>query len=494
MNKYFRLQLTIILIVFSLVISSIIALFDYGKLKESVRIGHETKIEMAEDGIINSLHTIDKAYNFFDYKIVDEMEENSNKLIDMYEVNPEFETWNFDALSKRFGMDIYIINLENIIEYSSLAEDIGLNFEVCCASLSKLLDERRMSNAFHHDGMDIQQSSGEIKKFSYMPTPDQKYIIELGVLLGDDEIFKQFNFMTTIEGLIEDYEAINTINVYNSSGFLLGYTVIDNVPKKIDDEMRTIFNDVVRSGEANEIVEESNQGLVTYRYIPYVADEKRGLSTNRVVEIVYNDAELEGMLEYYQNEFIIQLIVIILASVALSFIIARLVAKPIYLAFHDSLTGLKNRAAFEDEIKKRLMKKKNSVALMMIDLDNFKAVNDSLGHSEGDRILKYTGKTIQDIAGSSNIASRVGGDEFVVVFSDIQKEEIKEIAQLMVDKINDEFTLLRNGENIDVSISVGIAYAIEGDDVNKLYDRADSALYTSKENGKNRFTICGFDH
>lgn len=493
MNENFRLQLTIILIIFSLVISSIVALFDYVKLQESVRAGHETKIEIAEDRIINSLHTIDKAYTIFDYKIADDMERNSKEIIRLYEENPEFETWNFDWLSRKFNMDIFIINLDNIVVHSSFEDDIGLDFNKCCSSLSKLLVERRASNTFHHDGMDLQQKTGEIKKFSYMPTPDQKYIIELAVSLENNDIFKQFNFIKTIEELVADYDAINSINVYNFSGFLLGYTALDQVSRKIDNEMLPILKEAAYSGEAKETIRKSAANDVTYRYIPYTAEEERGLSTSRVVEIVYNDVELEGLLSYYRNEFIIQFIIITIASIVLSFVIARLVAKPIYLAFHDSLTGLKNRAAFEEEIKKRLAGRKSTIALMMIDLDNFKAVNDILGHSQGDRILKYAGKTIQEVAGSTNIASRVGGDEFVVVFSGIQQETIEEIAKTMVEKINSELSLLKNGFNIDVSISIGIAYAIDGDQVNTLYDRADDALYNSKKNGKNQFTVYSFD-
>lgn len=493
MNKNYRLQLTMILIVFSLVISSIVAIFDYEKLKESVQVGHETKIEIAEDGIISSLHTIDKAYTIFDSKIADDMEKSSKEIIRLYEENPAFESWNFNRLSKRFGMDIFIINSDNIVVHSSFKEDVGLDFTKCCKSLAKLLDERRTSAAFYHDGMDLQQKTGEIKKFSYMATPDQKYIIELAVSLENDEIFERFNFMTTIEKLVADYNAINSINVYNLSGYLLGYTTRDRVAKKIADEMLPVLKEAARSGEAKETIRKSDENYITYRYIPYTAEEERGLSTSRVVEIVYNDVELEGILSYYRNEFITQLIIIMIASVILSFIIARLVAKPIYLAFHDSLTGLKNRAAFEDEIKKRLADKKSTVALMMIDLDNFKAVNDFLGHSEGDRILKYVGNTIQEVAGSVNVASRVGGDEFVVVFLDIQQTAIEGIAETMVEKISSELSLLKNGYNIDVSISVGIAYAVDGDQVNTLYDRADHALYNSKENGKNQYTVYGFD-
>lgn len=488
MNKYFRLQLTIILIIFSIVISFVIAIFDYGKLKDQVHISHETKIEMAENAVINSLHTIDKAYHFFDTNTANRMEKYTEVLLEKYEDNPDFETWNFEELKERFEMDIFIIDANNVVTYSSFIEDIGLDFNECCTSFANLLDKRRMNGAFYHDGMDIQQSDGQIKKFSYRATPDHKYIIELGVSLEDDDIFKEFNFLDIIDALESEHKAIHSIHVYSSVGLILGYMDADGRSKEVDENMRSIFKEALSSGEAEETVKKVDGQNLTYRYIRYVANETRGLSTNRIVEIIYDDAELEGLLAYYREELMFQLLVIVIGAIGLSFIIARLVAKPIYLAFHDSLTGLKNRAAFEDELEKKLRKNKGSVALMMIDIDNFKLVNDSLGHAEGDRILKYTAKTIQEEVGSTNIASRVGGDEFVVVFSEVERNEVKQIAESMVDKIKKEFSILHDG-SIDVSISVGIAFAIDGDKVDRLYDRADNALYTSKENGKNQYTI-----
>ena len=173
----------------------------------------------------------------------------------------------------------------------------------------------------------------------------------------------------------------------------------------------------------------------------------------------------------------------------LSSIIARLVAKPIYLAFHDSLTGLKNRAAFDEEIKKRLAKKHGSVALMMIDIDNFKTVNDSLGHGEGDRILCLAAATIQDITDPSHVVARVGGDEFVIILSKINERELKRFAAEMVNKLREELLAQHQLENMDVSISIGIAYATTHDEADTLYNKADHALYKSKENGKNQFNF-----
>lgn len=489
MDKQFRFRLTMILIIFALVISFIIAVFDFNKLMSRVVLEHDNKVELAETTIINSLHTIDEVYDFTDKTTAEKMEAYSEEMVTMYEADPDFSNWDFDALSKRYGMEIYIINAENVITHSSFERDIGLDFVKCCGSLAKLIDERRENNVFAHDGMDIQQVSGQIKKFSYMPTPDQQYIIELGFSLEEDEIFKRFNFLETIEALEEKYSLINSINVYSPGGLILGYTSADGKSKEVIDEMKPIFKEVLRNGEAKEKVMKTDEGNVTYRYVPYSADEVRGLSTKRIVEIVYNEVALEDLLVDYRNQFLLELLIIVMAVVGLSYFIARLVSRPVYLAFHDSLTDLKNRAAFEDELLKRLEKKNQSVALMMIDIDNFKMVNDKLGHGEGDRILKHTANIINKESGEGNVAARVGGDEFVVVFTNVSEDEIRKIANTIIDKNYYEYSALQRAGELDVSISAGIAYAEEDETIGSLYDKADRALYKSKENGKNQYTI-----
>lgn len=481
MNKHFRLQLTMILIAFSLVLSLLIAWFDYGKLKDRVLIGHETKIEMAESKILESLTIIDSVYSLLDYQMADEMEDYSNELLAKYEKEPDFDKWDFRKLKKQFGMEIFIINEDNQIINSSMSKDIGLDFEKCCTGLAKLLTERRTGTDFSHDGMDLQQRTGEMKKFSYMPTPDHKYIIELSLALEGKEIYQEFNFMKTIAILEEKYDEINSIRVYNSTGRQLGVKEV----RKVLPAMRSVIREALSTVEPKE----RSDGHVTYRYIPYIADDPRGLSTKRVVEIVYNNGDLVGLLGSYRNEFIFQLFLILVAAVGLSFIIARLVAKPIHLAFHDSLTGLKNRAAFDEEMKKRLAKKQGSMALMMIDIDNFKTVNDSLGHGEGDRILQLAATTIQEIAGPTHVVARVGGDEFVIILSKIKEHELKQLAATMVDTLKEELLAQLELEHMDVSISMGIAYATVYDEADTLYDKADHALYQSKENGKNQFNF-----
>lgn len=149
-------------------------------------------------------------------------------------------------------------------------------------------------------------------------------------------------------------------------------------------------------------------------------------------------------------------------------------------AEHDALTGLINRGAFE-QIKQLFTNNPISLALLLIDVDKFKGINDSYGHETGDRILVKVAAVIKESFRSNDYPARVGGDEFAVILTDIDVEE-KEIIQAKVQRINEMLMHPTDGLP-SVSLSVGGAFSKRGF-VDDLYAHADSALYAVKENGR----------
>ncbi|AXH99424.1 GGDEF domain-containing protein [Sporosarcina sp. PTS2304] len=487
MDKGFRYKLTGILISFTLILSLIIIVADYLKLKKSVKESLETQIQLAEDEIITSLSTIDKVYNVLDVERAESMKEFSEELVKQYERNPNFSTWDYKALKEQSGMDVFIINSDNVVIESSYEADIGLDFKSCCKNFGKLLDKRRESGLFTHDDLDIQQLSGEFKKFSYMPTPDKKYIIELSYFLEDKLVFKEFNFLDTMHRLEKENDSILSINVYNALGILLGDWDSEK-EREINSSRKEVFTEAFTEFQIKELSVEENGQILTYRYIPYKNDKEDGISTNRVVEIAYYDLPFANVLTSYRNQFIFQMIAITLVTIILSIILARMISRPIHLAFHDVLTGLKNRAAFEDTAVEWLNRKKGTLQFMIIDLDNFKLVNDSLGHGEGDKLLVRVATIINKESGEGHLAARIGGDEFVVLFSNITTEKVVERADNMLQVMRESFSYLRDNE-INLSISIGVAKAEEEDTIHSLYHKADLALYQSKKKGKDQYSI-----
>lgn len=484
--QYFRLYLTGILILFTLLFSGAIGFYDYYKGQRQILLNHEKEIELIEETVIQSIHIIDQMYALTDETLGNTMKEAMDVVLGEYERDPVFQNWDFHQLKEQIGMDVYIINDENSVIFSSFEEDIGLNFEECCGSFVNVIEQRRLGKEFTHEGMDIQQASGEVKKFAYMPSPDQKYLFELSMSLENGEVFEIFNILEKMNELKEEYKLIQSIRMYNSIGLSFGDSGSD---REVSEETRHIFEEAKRTNEKVELTRNVNGKNVTYRYIPYVVPYEDDYPMKRVVEIVYNEVELEGVLKFYREGFIYQQLIIVFVVILFAVIIGKIISKPIHLAFHDSLTGLKNRAAFEVEGNKRMRQNDKHLSLMMIDVDNFKQVNDRLGHLAGDQLLIDIATTIEQSIQSKGIAARLGGDEFVVICSGQKKEEIVRQAELLIENVNEVFKDLNTQHEFHISISVGIAYAKKTDVLKDLYDRADQALYQAKRHGKNQ---CAF--
>lgn len=152
----------------------------------------------------------------------------------------------------------------------------------------------------------------------------------------------------------------------------------------------------------------------------------------------------------------------------------------------DALTGLWNRSYTEETVN-AMISQGTTGALMMIDLDNFKAINDNYGHIAGDRTLKMFADTLRDLAGEHDVLCRIGGDEFVVFIADITtKSEISSRAANIISNLCHKLEACKFETNS--SVSIGIAQTPEdGTEFNKLYNSADKALYYVKQNGKNSY-------
>jgi diguanylate cyclase (GGDEF)-like protein/PAS domain S-box-containing protein len=163
-----------------------------------------------------------------------------------------------------------------------------------------------------------------------------------------------------------------------------------------------------------------------------------------------------------------------------------------YRAFHDPLTGLPNRALLMDRLEhavRRAHRRKTPLAVLFLDLDHFKAVNDASGHDAGDRVLEEVGRRLGCGARSSDTVARLGGDEFVVLLEDIDGErEATLVADRMRKELEVPFEVGRRGLRVTASIGVAVG-PTSGSGPRELLRHADLAMYLAKENGKNRHEV-----
>jgi two-component system cell cycle response regulator len=162
----------------------------------------------------------------------------------------------------------------------------------------------------------------------------------------------------------------------------------------------------------------------------------------------------------------------------------------VHSAITDKLTGLYNRRYFDhflDFEVKRSSRQNASLALLMMDIDNFKKINDTLGHLYGDKILNKLGDITRSIIRETDLAARYGGEEFAIVMSNTGLEEAIEIAERMRKAINAcDFGI----KKLPTTVSIGIAlYPLDSTSLQDLLSNADRALYKAKHEGKNRVTV-----
>ncbi|MBW2514101.1 MAG: GGDEF domain-containing protein, partial [Deltaproteobacteria bacterium] len=156
----------------------------------------------------------------------------------------------------------------------------------------------------------------------------------------------------------------------------------------------------------------------------------------------------------------------------------------IYLAYHDALTGLKNRKAFYEQLQDALYHAKRygtELALIYIDIDKFKKVNDTLGHEMGDMLLLEIRDRLQNTLRKTDFVSRIGGDEFVVLVDNPHNIHPAIIAEKIVKSLSEPYEL--KGSIVDyISSSVGISiFPTDAVDMDSLVKKADEAMYVAKE-------------
>lgn len=160
-----------------------------------------------------------------------------------------------------------------------------------------------------------------------------------------------------------------------------------------------------------------------------------------------------------------------------------------YMATHDALTGLPNRWLFEETLRRAVCKAERGerAAVMMMDVDNFKAYNDTYGHLAGDQALVNIALLLHTHLRAADLLARFGGDEFAVLLEGSTIEEAREVAERMTVAAAGEF--VAHAMEIGLGISVGLAEIARGQDYDAVLQRADAALYRAKRRGRGRVVL-----
>lgn len=189
-------------------------------------------------------------------------------------------------------------------------------------------------------------------------------------------------------------------------------------------------------------------------------------------------------------------IMIALAPMTLAIVMAsrnRMLDRFRLIAITDQLTGLLNRVGFVQASNTLIAQSQphNSVnAMLMIDIDHFKSVNDTHGHQAGDTVLSSVARAMKDTIENSGVLGRLGGEEFCVLLPQASDREGEEMAKRIIQAVRELFISLGEAQQISVTVSIGLGMGlIDGGNLNDLMAKADRALYLAKARGRNRYMI-----
>jgi len=161
------------------------------------------------------------------------------------------------------------------------------------------------------------------------------------------------------------------------------------------------------------------------------------------------------------------------------------------LAHKDALTGVNNRSTFDNVMNREInlaLRQKHDFSMLVIDIDFFKKVNDTYGHSAGDAVLKEVADTIQHNLRTSDLVFRYGGEEFVTILNDADCDTAYVTANRILESIRD-VKVDYQGQTLSVSVSIGLACLEKGDSAASIFNRADTALYEAKNSGRDQIQL-----
>lgn len=454
-----------------------------------IRESFRTKRDLVEQNVRSSLEDTETAHQLIGHYVGSDMEEKSTLLAEKYEDSRDVLSWDLDHYRELFGgeYEIYIIDEELEIVHTTFEPDLGLDFNQWPA-FARLVRERLEGDSFVADRSELSVSTGRLTKYSFLPTFDNRYIIQLSKEF-DTEVAETggINLLNLAERLREDYGSIEAINFYKPTGGRIDDDAPTNVSHDLDPQTE---EHVTAAFENNTVVTREGSDLLSYRYLPMVVydeepaeEENINLWSSFVAEIVYDGSPEQAAIRTNRSNLVQQIVFVTVVFLGFSAVMDRLLRNEEYHAEHDSMTELPNRAAITRLIGERVEsahRAEERFAVLFLDIDDFKTVNDEYGHHVGDTLLTILARRLRTSLREEDRVGRLSGDEFIIVLHRIESErDIDAIVRKLVDTIGGTVKI----EDLALRMTVSIGATIFPDDAessDELLQRADKAMYRIK--------------
>lgn len=451
---------------------------------------------MIERNILQTINNINDSYKIAEEQLNEEMREYSQVMINKYKNNPNVNEWDLQKLKERFeGYNIYIINDNLKVIRTTFEKDLGLDFSKY-KSFAKILRDRLNGDTFVVDRLDLATQTGEIKKYSYMPTPDNKYLLELSINAQHKfPSLKNLDLFGDASQLTEEYNLIEEISFFSVEPIDYEVAKLRSSKKPyLEPDVAEVEDELARKAIINKESQsktiKNNGNEYTYKFFPALfadREDRDGGWNSYVVALKYDNQVMQQEIAKHRGLFSLNIILMLIVFISFISVVVYLLNKFEYQAYHDQLTGLAGRKLFEEKFEKQKNKAKgnsNKFAILFLDIDKFKRINDEYGHNIGDHVLKNIAVRLKSNLKSKDCLARLGGDEFVIMIADLgSKEQAEEIGYRIL-KVFDE-PIVIEGQQLKINISGGISiYPEDGKELENLIKNADYAMYQAKKGEK----------
>ncbi|GIN86671.1 hypothetical protein J6TS2_30570 [Heyndrickxia sporothermodurans] len=338
MKKLGAFQLKLILtlgITISLFVIAVVSI-NYIRTESELKTEKSNMEKLVEDNILNVLEGSNVSYNIIETALAEKMESYTKVLMDLYKKNPNIDSWDLEKYKNQFeGFDIFILNKDLIITHATRESDLGLDFKKL--GIKDLLEQRIKSDEFTSDRIEISEATKQANKFSYMATPDKKYLIELGAATDQfKELLASMDLTMVTDKLIQQHPFVKDIVVYTVQGDGQPENALNKNDAKgnalrIEKKYHELGKEVILKNKSIEKYGKGNEKEIKYKFIPNIVktSEEDSFKQSRLLLIKYDDDYFNSSLQKNTITAVIIVLISVILSIVLSIFIGRRVSKPI---------------------------------------------------------------------------------------------------------------------------------------------------------------------
>jgi signal transduction histidine kinase len=327
--RRFGAHLLLILLLIMLPVAGLILVTDCWQVKDALTAGDKLLRDQTEVSVVESVHLVDAGLKLFDQTLDPWMEEKFSPVLAEYErTGQDAGAMDLSRVREELGegMELYIINESGIIEYTTYPPDLGLDFREIPYYLDRIT-EIRLGDAFVADRIMTESAGGVLRKYAYMPSPDHRYLFELGLICNATEADRYApDYQTLKENLMQLSPALKEVRFYDRYGRIINVT--ESEGPVVSAAVNPAVIDIVEEGGSRTIVDEAAGTITRYIFVD-LADPASPSDMSRIVELTYTTAPLAARIAEACLSHAIIVLFVGFGAYCIAVLVSRRITRPV---------------------------------------------------------------------------------------------------------------------------------------------------------------------